>query len=73
MTITIDPHSGFCFGVSKAVKAAEAQLAFRGHLSCLGEIVHNHEEVVRLEKMGLGVISHENFAQVNDTPVLIRA
>ena len=42
-------------------------------LYCLGDIVHNNKEVERLEKMGLVTIDHEQFAQLRDVKVLLRA
>lgn len=103
--ITIDTHSGFCFGVVRAIAEAERQLSDRnacrqtkdgtspcnpadGHaannqdnssllnpapLYCLGEIVHNTEEVQRLESLGLRIIDMEQFGQLKDAKVLIRA
>lgn len=106
--ITIDTHSGFCFGVVRAIAEAERQLSDRnasrrqtkdgtipcnpaasdGHaannqddsslhnpapLYCLGEIVHNTEEVQRLESLGLRIIDMEQFRQLKDAKVLIRA
>ena len=45
MKITIDEHSGFCFGVVTAIKKAEAELQNGDKLYCLGDIVHNGKEV----------------------------
>jgi len=73
MTITIDENSGFCFGVSQAIRRAEEELARNGKLYCLGDIVHNRAEIERLEKMGLVIIDHEMFKNLRDTTVLIRA
>ena len=39
--IEIDNGSGFCFGVTTAIKKAEEELAKGGKLYCLGDIVHN--------------------------------
>jgi 4-hydroxy-3-methylbut-2-enyl diphosphate reductase len=44
-----------------------------GKLFCLGDIVHNDEEVKRLEKKGLIIISHEELLNLKDASVLIRA
>ena len=52
MRVEIDPKSGFCFGVVRAIRLAERQLATQGSLLCLGEIVHNGEEVERLKRLG---------------------
>lgn len=73
MNITIDKDSGFCFGVINAIRTAEEYLSRHQHLYCLGDIVHNNEEVSRLAAKGLEVVSNEKFAQLHDTTVLIRA
>lgn len=78
-TITIDKNSGFCFGVTRAISEAEKHLAAPVGISspqplyCLGEIVHNNEEVKRLQDLGLRVISETEFAALKDVRVLIRA
>jgi len=71
--VTIDAHSGFCFGVVYAIEMAEDFLRENGHLYCLGDIVHNDEEVDRLKRMGLQTITHQDLGQLHDTTVLIRA
>ena len=43
--IEIDQKSGFCFGVVKAITKAEEELAKGETLYCLGDIVHNGQEV----------------------------
>ncbi len=73
MTITIDDHSGFCFGVIHAIQTAEEYLKNHRSLYCLGDIVHNNEEVRRLTDIGLRVITQEQFRELKDTTVLIRA
>jgi len=73
MTIEIDPNSGFCFGVTNAIDMAEDILKHQERLYCLGDIVHNNVEVSRLEAHGLKSINHEEFSDLKDTTVLIRA
>ena len=73
MEIIIDPKSGFCFGVDLAIKAAEENLTDSGTLYCLGEIVHNEEEVARLKKKGLVFITKEEFFTLDNCTVLLRA
>ena len=73
LQVTIDDNSGFCFGVVYAIEMAEEILDERGHLYCLGDIVHNDEEVKRLEAKGLRIISHEELAGLSNEKVLIRA
>lgn len=73
MKIEIDQRSGFCFGVIKAIKSAESELNKNRQLYCLGDIVHNGEEVGRLGKMGLQSVSKEEYFQLKNCKVLIRA
>ena len=73
MTISIDGHSGFCFGVTRAIEAAESELA-KGPLYCLGDIVHNGQEVARLEKLGLQTIDYDDLRTLpSHSRVLLRA
>ncbi len=73
MNVTIDPHSGFCFGVVYAIEIAERELSKSGKLFCLGDIVHNNMEVNRLKKRGLVVIEREELDKLHDCKILIRA
>ena len=73
LNIEIDKKSGFCFGVVKAITKAEEELAKGETLYCLGDIVHNGQEVERLTRMGLITIDHEQFALLHDAKVLLRA
>ncbi|MDY3913729.1 MAG: 4-hydroxy-3-methylbut-2-enyl diphosphate reductase [Phocaeicola sp.] len=71
--IEIDPGSGFCFGVTTAIKKAEEELQKTGILYCLGDIVHNGRECDRLKQHGLITINHEEFARLKNVKVLFRA
>lgn len=73
MNVTIDPNSGFCFGVVYAIKAAEQEVDDTTPLYCLGDIVHNNKEVERLKAKGLNVINHEELKNIHNSRVLIRA
>lgn len=73
MSVIIDDNAGFCFGVVKAIAAAEQQLSNSNSLYCLGDIVHNNEEVQRLSQMGLRVIDHKDMESLPGSTVLIRA
>jgi 4-hydroxy-3-methylbut-2-enyl diphosphate reductase len=71
--ISIDPHSGFCFGVTSAIRTAEKELQ-NGALYCLGDIVHNGQEVARLEQMGLQTIDYDDLRTLpSHSRVLLRA
>jgi 4-hydroxy-3-methylbut-2-enyl diphosphate reductase len=73
LEVSIDQLSGFCFGVVYAIEMAEEILKEEGKLYCLGDIVHNDEEVKRLENMGLRVINHHQLEGISGEKVLIRA
>ncbi|MCH6236307.1 4-hydroxy-3-methylbut-2-enyl diphosphate reductase [Cognataquiflexum rubidum] len=73
LNVQIDQHSGFCFGVVYAIEMAEEVLEEQGYLYCLGDIVHNDEEVTRLTKKGLKIIDHEELKNLFNEKVLIRA
>ncbi|QUB46768.1 4-hydroxy-3-methylbut-2-enyl diphosphate reductase [Prevotella sp. oral taxon 475] len=71
--VEIDNGSGFCFGVTTAIKKAEEELSAGKKLYCLGDIVHNGMEVERLTEMGLITINHEQLKDLHDVKVLLRA
>jgi 4-hydroxy-3-methylbut-2-enyl diphosphate reductase len=71
--VEIDKDSGFCFGVVNAIKNAEKELSENQELYCLGDIVHNSQEVARLQKKGLKTINHEELKYIHDRKVLLRA
>ncbi|MCR5445192.1 MAG: 4-hydroxy-3-methylbut-2-enyl diphosphate reductase [Bacteroidales bacterium] len=73
MEVKIDDNAGYCFGVVKAIGAAEDELSRSGSLYCLGDIVHNSAEVERLKQKGLNVIDHSRLHQLQGCKVLIRA
>ncbi|WP_448699761.1 4-hydroxy-3-methylbut-2-enyl diphosphate reductase [Mucilaginibacter sp. AW1-3] len=73
LKVTIDQDSGFCFGVVYAIDMAEDILAEDGYLYCLGDIVHNDEEVDRLKAKGLRIIAHHELVNLRNEKVLIRA
>ncbi len=73
LNTTIDTNSGFCFGVVYAIQMAEDFLAENGYLYCLGDIVHNDEEVKRLTDKGLRIIDHDKLKTLHGEKVMIRA
>ncbi len=72
MIVTIDENSGFCFGVTTAIETAERELQ-KGTLFCLGDIVHNGQEVKRLDKLGLETIDYDDLRTLRNVRVLLRA
>ena len=73
LQIEIDNGSGFCFGVTTAIKKAEEELAEGKTLYCLGDIVHNGMEVERLHANGLVTINHDEMSRLHNVKVLLRA
>lgn len=73
LQIEIDSGSGFCFGVTTAIRKAEEELAAGHTLYCLGDIVHNGMECERLRRMGLVTITHDDMRRLHDVKVLLRA
>jgi 4-hydroxy-3-methylbut-2-enyl diphosphate reductase len=73
MEIIIDERSGFCFGVERAIGMAEKEAGTSNKLYCLGEIVHNSEEVNRLRKKGIEFITREKYFTLKNCNILIRA
>ena len=72
LKVEIDPGSGFCGGVIRAISRAEDELSRGGKLYSLGAIVHNEEELSRLQVLGLETVS--SLAEVPEgSAVLIRA
>lgn len=73
LTIEIDPRSGFCNGVVRAIQQAENYLEFNDRLYSLGAIVHNTEELERLKKKGLEILSIGDLEQLRNDVILVRA
>jgi 4-hydroxy-3-methylbut-2-en-1-yl diphosphate reductase len=71
--ITVDPSAGFCFGVERAVIMAEDALDHDQPVYCLGEIVHNEEEIKRLQQIGLQHIDRNKYNKLSGETVLFRA
>ena len=77
MQVEIDPCSGFCGGVIRAIGTAEKHLDEGGKLFSLGAIVHNEEELARLESRGLVTIDTDDLWEMREPvageTLLIRA
>ena len=73
MVVTIDQHSGFCYGVIRAIRMTEEALANQQKLFSLGHIVHNELEVERLSGLGLRLTDHSILDREQPDRVLIRA
>jgi len=73
MKVTIDPGSGFCFGVNRAIQTAEAELEAGNHVYCLGEMVHNKVQMDQLKARGLEVITHADLPALKGQKIMVRA
>ena len=73
MIVEIDPNSGFCYGVVRAIHMAEKELQSGNTLFSLGDIVHNEPEVARLNRSGMRTINHCDLAHLHNVKILIRA
>lgn len=73
MEVRIEENAGFCFGVVSAIKTCERKLKEEKELYCIGDIVHNSEEVDRLKRLGLRIIDKEDLSRLKDCKVMIRA
>ena len=73
MIVDIDPDSGFCYGVVRAIHMAENELQSGNILFSLGDIVHNEPEVARLKRFGMRTINHCYLQQLHNVKILIRA
>ena len=73
MRVEIDSHSGFCFGVVRAISRAEEALQEQGEVFSLGDIVHNRVEVQRLERLGMHTVTHDQMPGLKGRSLFIRA
>ena len=75
MEIIMAEHSGFCFGVNRAIDMAfsEAEKKDRqGRLFTCGYLIHNKDVVNKLESMGVSMIASLDEAEYGDT-VIVRS
>lgn len=73
MTVTVDSHSGFCWGVVRTIDIAEDELAESPELYSLGPIIHNPVEIERLRAEGLETVTLDDLPRLRGQKVLIRA
>jgi 4-hydroxy-3-methylbut-2-en-1-yl diphosphate reductase len=73
MKVTVDQHSGFCWGVVRTIDIAEEELRETPAMYSLGPVIHNPKEIERLNTLGLTAVSHADFEKLRGKKVLIRA
>ena len=71
MDIKLASNAGFCFGVRAAINKGEKLIEEgKGPIATLGPLIHNPQEVARLES--LGIRSYDDLADIQEKNVLIR-
>ncbi|QUH20749.1 4-hydroxy-3-methylbut-2-enyl diphosphate reductase [Alkaliphilus sp. B6464] len=75
MKVIVANHSGFCFGVEKAIHTAFDEVNNNSNIKrdiyTLGPLIHNQQAVNKLESDGIKVIGH--LDEVSDGTVIIRS
>lgn len=71
--IIIDTGAGSCSGVSRAIQFAEDILDKEKELTCLGDLIHNEAEIVRLKDKGLNSIGHCQIVEQSEKKLLFCA
>lgn len=70
MEVLLAEEFGFCFGVERAVEMVEEAVAEGGVVRSLGPLIHNSQEMKRLEAQGVQTIDAPEEAGSNVTAVI---
>lgn len=70
MEVLLAEEYGFCFGVERAVDMVEEALAEGGTIRSLGALIHNSQEMQRLEQRGVTTIISPAEADAGTTAVI---
>jgi 4-hydroxy-3-methylbut-2-enyl diphosphate reductase len=70
MEVLLAEEFGFCFGVERAVEMVEEAVASGGVVRSLGPLIHNSQEMKRLEAQGVQTIDAPAEADANVTAVI---
>ena len=70
--IKIAEHSGFCFGVKRAIEKTEEQLKKEGKALICGSLIHNQTVTADIVSRGGRIIHSLNEAEEGDT-VIVRS
>lgn len=68
--IKIAKSSGFCFGVKRAIELAEKVAGKNGKVYTFGPLIHNPQEVKRLDAEGIKVI--EDYSKIKTGIIVLR-
>lgn len=69
MQIFLSPASKFCFGVERAIRIIEENLKKGELLYSIGPVIHNPQEIKRLENMGLKIV--ESIEKIRNAKLVI--
>jgi 4-hydroxy-3-methylbut-2-en-1-yl diphosphate reductase len=70
MQVLLAEEYGFCFGVERAVEMVESALAEGASVRTLGPLIHNTQEIVRLESAGVRTIDAPAEIREGETAVI---
>lgn len=70
MQVLLADEYGFCFGVERAVEMVEEALREGGSVRTLGPLIHNTQEIERLEKEGVRTIDAPEEVGAGETAVI---
>jgi 4-hydroxy-3-methylbut-2-enyl diphosphate reductase len=70
MEVLLAEEFGFCFGVERAVEMVEEAVAEGGVVRSLGPLIHNSQEMKRLEEQGVQTIDAPEEVGANVTAVI---
>lgn len=71
MEVIVADNAGFCFGVKRAIKMANAAID-RGPVTALGPLIHNPQVVDAFRRRGLEVVGELEQVEVDST-IIIRS
>ena len=72
MRIRIADHSGFCFGVKRAIKIArEIRKQRKGKVSTFGDLIHNKRVVEELKREGIDSV--DDISEIKEGTIIIRS
>ncbi len=70
MKIKVAASSGFCFGVKRAIELAEENAKNNKEVYTFGPLIHNPQEVARLEQKNIKVV--EDYSKVSSGVLVFR-
>lgn len=69
--VELAKHSGFCFGVRRAIRLARDAAKKKSPIYSIGPLIHNQHEVERLKKNGIHVV--DDLSGIKSGTVIIRS